>query len=187
MSNIVTIVAKGPSAAHAQRWIDVCPGSDVATINEAGLLLRKDQRIRFAFFCHARFVERMRPFWGRINCFVSPAELIGPQELPAAFPRHKHMQYAGNRCGGSRSDLHGRLQAGFVAHHHTVAAAMSWLAKVGYQRLRIIGVGGQGYALGLPGEPQWNSPSEQSAWMQVEQTLALLLRELYGVKTEHYQ
>lgn len=184
MSRIVTIVAKGPSAVHAQRWIDACPGSEVATINEAALLLRKNQRIRFGFFCHAKFVEPMRPLWRRIDCFVSPSELIGPQELPADFPRHKHIRYAGNKCGGSRAALLARLQAGFVAHNHTLTAAMSWLAKIGYKRLRIIGVGGNGYAPGLAGVP--NLPEDPTLWPQVEKTLAEILHDLYNVKTERY-
>jgi len=184
MSRTITIVAKGPTAVHAQRWIDACPGSDVAIINEAGLLLRPDQPIRFAFFCHAKFTEPMRPLWPRINCFVSPSELIGPQKLPAGFPTHKRTRYAGNSCIGSRRDLRVRLNNGGVVHHHTLTAAMSWLAKIGYKRLRIIGVGGKGYAPGLKGAP--NLPENPTIWPHVEKTLAGLLQELYGVKTEWY-
>jgi hypothetical protein len=184
MSNIVTIVAKGPSAIHAQKWIDACPGSDVAIINEAGLLLRKNQPIRFCFFCHARFMPLARPLWGRTMCFVSPAELIGSQKLPRGFPEHKRIRYAGNKCGGNREALRTRLQAGGVPHNHTMTAAMSWLAKIGYKRIRIIGVGGQGYARGLVGQP--NLPANPGAWLAVERTLTELLRELYGVKVERF-
>ena len=108
MSRVITIVAKGPTAVHAQKWIDKCPGSDVAIINEAGLVLRKNQPIRFAFFCHAGFVKKMRPLWGRVDCFVSPSKLIGPEELPAGFPTHKRMRYSGNSC----KNLRVRLKAG---------------------------------------------------------------------------
>lgn len=184
MSKVVTIVAKGPTAVHAQRWIDACPGSDVAIINEAGLLLRKNQPIRFAFFCHARFVELMRPLWGRVDCFVSPSELIGPKELPADFPTHKRLRYAGNSCQAKNLRL--RLTGGGVTHHHTIAAAMSWLAKIGYKRIRIIGTGGGGreYAPGLAGKPKL--PADLSVWPRVEKTLAGLLQELYSTKTEWY-
>jgi hypothetical protein len=184
MSRTITIVAKGPTAIHAQKWIDACPGSDVAIINEAGLLLRKQQPIRFAFFCHARFGEPMRPLWSRVDCFVSPSKLIGSEELPADFPAHKRLRYACNSC--MADNLRFRLSTGGVAHHHTVAAAMSWLAKIGYKRIRIIGTGGGGreYAPGLVGKPKL--PDDMSVWPRVERTLAGLLRELYNTKTEWY-
>ena len=190
MSRTITIVAKGPTAAHAQQWIDKCPGSDVAIINESGLVLRKNQPIRFAFFCHAVFVEKMRPLWGRVDCFVSPVKLLGRQKLPADFPTHKRIRYGGNvsapyhTCPGGKESLRVRLKSGAVVHHHTVTAAMSWLAKIGYKRIRIIGVGGQGYAPGLKGAPKL--PKDSELWPRVERTLAGLLRELYGVKTEYY-
>jgi hypothetical protein len=183
-SRIITIVAKGPSAAHAQEWIDECPGCDVATINEAGLLLRQDQPIRFGFFCHVKFAERMRPLWARIDCLVSPSELIGPQELPVDFPVYKRMFYEANQCCGTWHHLVARLALGRVTHHHTVTAAMSWLAKIGYRRLRIIGVGGQGYAPGLDGQPKL--PEDLSVWPRVEHILAGILHDLYGAETERY-
>jgi len=184
MSRVITIVAKGPSAVHAQKWIDARPGCDVAIINEAGLLLWKNQPIRFAFFCHAGFVKKMRPLWGRVDCFVSPSKLIGPEELPDDFPTHKRMRYAGSSCMAKNLRL--RLRSGGVTHHHTVTAAMSWLAKIGYKRLRIIGTGGggRGYAPGLAGKPKL--PVDLSIWPRIERTLAGLLLELYGTKTEWY-
>ena len=185
MSRVITIVAKGPTAIHAQKWIDACPRSDVAIINEAGLLLRKNQPIRFCFFCHARFVELARPLWGRIDCFVSPSELIGPQKLPSGFPSHKRFRYAGHGCGRTQEALLSRLKSGGVTHHHTVAASMSWLAKIGYKRLRIIGVGGKGYARGLTGWPKL--PDDPRVYSLVEKKLAALLLKLYGAKTEYYR
>lgn len=182
MSRTITIVAKGPSAVHAQKWIDACPGSDVASINEAGVLLRKNQPIRFAFFVHAGFVKRMRPLWSRVDCFVSPSKLLGPEELPAGFPSHKRLRYAGNTC--TVNGMRRRLMGGGVTHQHTVAAAMSWLAKIGYKRIRIIGVGGVGYAPGFVGAPKL--PANKAEWPRVERTLSGLLRELYGTKTEWY-
>jgi len=185
MTRTVTIVAKAPSAVHAQKWIDACRHTDVATINEAGLVLRKTQQIRFGFFVHAGFVSRMRPLWGRIDCFVSPADLIGPNELPAGFPRHKHIRYAGNTCGGSRADMLARLKAGFVVHNHTMTAAMSWLAKMGYKCIRIIGTGGQGYAKRFAGKPKL--PNDLMMWPRIETTLAQLLKELYGTAVERFR
>jgi len=182
MSRTITIVAKGPTAVHAQKWIDACPGSDVAIINEAGLVLRKNQPIRFAFFCHAGFVKKMRPLWGRVDCFVSPSKLLGPEELPADFPTYKRMRYAGNSCGPRK--LRERLMSGGVAHHHTIAAAMSWLAKIGYRRIRIIGVGGKGYAPGFAGKPKL--PPDMSLYPRVEKMLATLLGNLYRTKVEWY-
>jgi hypothetical protein len=189
MARIITIIGKSPSAAHAQEWIDQCPGTDVATVNEAGLILRADQPIRFGFFVHPQFAEPMWPLWSRIDCFVSPRELLlpatGPGTLPQGFPTHKRVSYEGNACGAEADALRAKLLAGEVTHHHTVTAAMSWLAKIGYRRLRLIGFGGgAGYAPGFVGRPE---PTVNLVeWVEVERTLAALLMDIYGCKTERY-
>lgn len=185
MNHVITIVGKSPTAIHAQDWIDACPGTDVATINEAGLILRDSQPIRFGFFCHARFALAMYPLWSRIETFVSPSALIGSQDLPAGFPGHKRMLYEGNACGNEPKALRARLMAGLITHHHTVTAAMSWLAKLGYKRLLLVGFhGGSGYSPGFAGAPEPQVDWVQ--WRKAEDNLAELLKEIYGVTTERW-
>lgn len=182
MTLTVTIVGKGPSAIHAQEWIDACPGTDVCSINESAMILRPDQPVRFCFFCHGKAAALTRPLWERVPTFVSPRHLIGKSPMPKGFPYHKRLTYAGNACPSDAATLRAMLVRGSVTHHHTIPAAMSWLAKLGYRRLRIIGVGGTGYAPGFTGQPQ----NIGDDWVETEKTLADLLKELFGVETERF-
>ena len=183
MTRIATIIGKGPSAARATEWIASGPSTDLCTINEAALILPPTWPVRFAFFCHARYAESLRPLWERVETFVAPSVLVGDdQSLPADFPRHKLLRYIGNACGASRAELLERINLGQPAHHHSCTAAASFLAKLGYRRLRLIGFGGDGYAPGFAGQPT----NMGDDWRAVEDTLAGLLAELYGCETERF-
>lgn len=192
MGLTITIVGKGPSAINAQAWIDA-EATDVAVINEAGLLLRSTQAIDYAFFSHLDFVELSRPTWGRTLHFSGPAyfkvngriERQFPDQLPVDFPREKYDGYVDHACCGDEQSLVDRIVAGGISHHHTATGAHHWLAKRGYRRIRVIGVdGGSQYATGMSGHV---GPWSLDEWKVVHKRLADVLHRIYGTTTEWYQ
>lgn len=188
----VTLVAKGPSAVHAQAWIDRMR-TDVAVINEAGLLLRETQPIHFGFFSHQEMAMRMRSLWNRIEIFSGPESLTfadGSIErvrdvMPADFPLDRFRGYPDWKCCGYEASLLDRIRRGGICHHHTTTGAHHWLVRQGYRRVRVIGVdGGTGYATGMNGLP---GPWSLDEWKTIHMRLAALLKRGYGAITEWYR
>lgn len=178
--SVVTLIAKGPSAIHAQEWIDAVE-TDVAVINEAGLLLRRDQDIHFGFFSHPEGALRMRPLWDKIKIFSGPSHFDSEPTLPPGFPSSKHVGYYDWSCCGDDQSLVARILCGGIAHHHTTTGAHHWLAKLGYKTIRVIGVdGGGAYADGMQGiGPQ----QPLDAWKEIHARLSDILLRVYGSET----
>jgi len=188
----VTLIGKGPSASHAQEWIDSEP-TDVAVINEVGVLLRETQPIHYGFFTHSSFLYKMPHLWDRIQTFSGPSEFHHPQlserfpdNLPVGFPIDKYRPYRDWNCCGDRQSMINRIVSGGIVHHHTSTGAHHWLAKQGYRRIRLIGFGGgSGYASGLDGHvpPEINL----GEWTAIHRELSVLIDAIYGTETEWFE
>lgn len=191
MLDTVTIVGKGPSASSSQDWIDAVE-TDVAVINESGLLLRSNQKIDYAFFSHLDFVNLSRPTWNRTSVFSGPSRFkIGgevrdqfPRMFPPGFPVDRYDGYLEHECCGDERSIIDRIASGGIVHHHTATGAHHWLVKRGYKRVRVIGVdGGTQYANGMTGH---TGPWSLDDWKRVHKLLSSILLRVYGAKTEWY-
>lgn len=193
---VVTIVAKGPSAANAQRVIDDGPSTAIATINDAGRLI--SNQIDFAFFTHATRIGSRDDWgpllWNRVRCFVAPEFWMGMvasgspdvlhvtrNELPNTFPQRRLVTYDEWWNDGTLEQMTNRLNQGRIVHHHTTTAAMTWLFRAGCQHLRIVGVdGGKKTVAGtIPSDPT----IDLQMYYDVAHRLAVLMRQR-GCKVE---
>lgn len=189
---VCTLVGKGPSAAHADRFIEACPETDVCTINDSSKLIRCRTTIRLCFFSDFEMIIAAAGEWSRIHHFLCPSTLhfggvpdrgLTVDDVPE-FPRHRCTAYPYDPCCGDRESLAVRLRERRIAHHTTASAAHSWLALNGYTRIRVIGIdGGTGYAGGLSGIGK----HDFTLWRQIHEELCQLLHELFGVETEWFQ
>lgn len=192
----ITVVAKGPTAAHCNDWIAQAEGTHIACINDAFRLVNAPI-IDYVFFTHFQFM----PAIARNNMWISQAvcpDLLRHENIvPMPEIADMLIQYSDRQCIGDRQSLLERIASGGICHHNTVNGALHWLAKHGkYERIRLIGVdGGRDYAFGMHVLSQathdrivQNEGTEDyfDVWKQVTETLCELLTQVYGVEIEWY-
>lgn len=196
MNQTVTLIAKGPNAVHASRFIAAAPGTDIASVNDACALFTEP--IDYLFFSDITFAQQVQGHADRIARFVSP---VGPYEHPTPdwlkeLEGERWSTYADKRCDGDASSLIACVLRGGIAHHHTTTGAMHWLAKIGkYQRIRIIGVdGGRCFAAGVYVSPTVQNHLHEKLgddyldlWKRVTHRLADILHQIYGTEFEWYR
>lgn len=186
MNEVITLVAKGPSANHAKDWLE----GDTATINNSARLI-PGTHVNYCFFTHKEVLPSIEKQKSRIDCFVSP-ELTKHEntEVPDWLKNHIYVQYPQRECAGGESDLLTRISQGGITHHNTVNGALHWLSKHGkYRRIRIIGVdGGSEYANTVKPIPGYEATEELlNLWKLVTQNLCNLLNRIYAVDFEWYK
>jgi hypothetical protein len=198
MSDTITIVAKGPSADNAQKFIDAAPGTHVCAINDSGLLFTN--HINWSFLSDPDVARKILHLRDRTDVFVFPSgrgEAEGMDISEWLGDGVQQVHYPTGQCSGHSPDMHQRLIEGGITHHNTVHGAMHWLCKHGkYRKMRLIGVdGGKGYAKGVfPGSPQafdriektHNTKDFLDVWKNVTKRLIHLLKCVYAVEVEWY-
>lgn len=193
----VTVVAKGPSAIHADRFIARCPGTHIACVNDSFELVTVSSHIEFCFFTHFCFTPKLIQHVDRFGMLVCPDLKLYEKQEPPIELMPKLRQYRSRNCAGSAADIIAKIASGQIAHHNTVNGALHWLAKHGkYQKIRLIGVdGGRCYAKGMkaasPDVHQSIVKAEGTEdyfdiWKEVTVTLCGVLRRIYGVEIERY-
>jgi hypothetical protein len=194
MNDTVTIIAKGPSAANASRFIARSPGTHIATINDAGALF-PSRPITWCFFTDVIFLKRnIVRHHRRIQTYVSPRlSEKDKKEVPNWVT--DWVQYPENSCTGFIDDMEKRVVSGGICHHNTVNGAIHWLAKHGkYRTIRILGVdGGRDYA------PNVNCVGDEThkklvdshgtldyldVWKEATKTVCHLVKRVYAVNIE---
>lgn len=181
MTRSVTIVAKGPSAADADKFISV--EDDIAVINDAAKLI-PNRKIDFMFFSHDTIFSELDHLKGRLKIAVSRKQnAIAMGRMPS-WLKEKHITFSDWDCDGDTGSLHQRLCGGGIMAHHTTAAAIHWLAKVQkYDKIRIIGVdGGLAYAESLRRTP--SLPCDLDVFMQIAKRVARICENVYGTEFE---
>lgn len=192
-SNTVTLIGKGPSAAHAVEWMATEPGADVAVVNDAGLLLPAHQQIDWLFFADAEQIESARVTWGRVERFVCPDALhvqCRPSIRSAAeiegFPvdRCEMLRY-GDVVGVPASSFASMIDRRLPPWKFTCTGAAARLAYHGYSRVRLIGFdGGTGHVPGVRRDPLKVDYTKFRAALQV---LCGVLSEKLGTEFEWWK
>lgn len=191
----ITIVAKGPSAEAADDFIRKSPDTDVAVVNDAGVLLSDDQPIHYCVFTHASFFDRLKLFEKRVATFVSPKLVLHENTNSPVWMAPRLIQYDERYCAGDTDSLRDRVLSGGITHHNTVNGAIHFLVKAGYRRVRIIGVDGgsaTSYATGVrPASKKMvdrlsmtSGPDYLDAWRNVTGRLLAVLKSMYGIEVE---
>lgn len=190
---IVTIVAKGPTAEHAQKWIDASIGTLVATINDSANLVPSVGSIDYCFFSHFELLQKASETWSKTRLFISPSvshatdkRMVSMRsQFTGDFPVDRWVSYDARFCDADDAHLEAMVRFRQTIHHHTTSAALSWLVAHNHRHVRIIGVdGGSQYATnttGLPGE--W--PLDE--WRQINERIASHASKIHGTKVEWYQ
>ena len=187
----ITVIAKGPSAAHAAEFIAMT-NTDVASINNAALLV-PGQHIDYCFFTDSSSQWSFHEFSDRVGKFVTPSTLPVDKCMEGRVIHYKE-----SRCAGSTQDLIDRVASGGICHHNTVNGAIHWLAKIAkYDRIRIIGVdGGRSYA---PGVTVVSSRAHKEVveaegtldyfdiWKGVTEGLCEVVKNVYGTRIEWHE
>lgn len=196
MNDVVTIIAKGPSANHALKFLAKHGPSDIASINDAGSLI-PGSRITWCFFSDVIFLKRnIAHHKDSIQTFVSPA-IPGHLMLHVPDWVSDWVQYPESQCTGFIDDMVKRMSVGGICHHNTVSGAIHWLAKHGkYRTIRIIGVdGGRNYAKGVNVVgPETHkkliddhgTKDYLDIWKEVTKTLCSLVKKVYATNIEWY-
>lgn len=194
MSRTCTLIGKGPSAENADGFIELCPETDVAVINDAAKLVTCRQSINYLFFTDVELIEVARPTWPRIERFVCPDTLhrnaqpdltLRPGHV-AGLPLNRVETFPYQRTGCQAAELVECIRERRAAQHHTAMSAQSWLAYRGYTHFRCIGFdGGQRYAAGVQPSPP-GMARLLPRWRQAHALLADLLRREMGVETEWF-
>lgn len=177
----IVIVAKGPSAVDAEKFITY--DDDIAVINDAAKLLPK-RKIKYMFFSHDTIFSELDHLKGRLEFAVSRKQNnIAMARMPS-WVREIHVTFKDWDCDGDTGSLHQRLCGGGIMSHHTTTAAIHWLAKVmKYDRIKIIGVdGGLAYAADLSRTP--SLPCDLDLFMQIAKRVARICENVYGTEFE---
>lgn len=192
----ITVVAKGPSAANADRYIAEHPGTHIACVNDAFKLIHT-HAVQYCFFTHIEFAHMIAGEAERFGSIVCPNLMQHENQPPPPEIVDKLIQYESRKCAGSVKDLVAKIVAGGITHHNTVNGSLHWLAKHGrYEKIRIIGVdGGRMYApgVGVVSEKTHSlivkgegTEDYFDTWKGVTVTLCGVLKQIYGVEFEWY-
>jgi hypothetical protein len=174
-----TVVANGPSAYNADLWLE----GDVVTINDTIQLLDSSVKPAFCFFTHGYVLGEFKDRWADVQTFVSPTQPFG--DLPHGFPIQKWNHIPDYACGGSVGRLREQITTGGIAWSHTTTGAVHYLAKHGYQKIRIIGHdNGVEY---FDTARRFGEMRNYSEWRDVTERLCGLLTEYYGCEIEWYE
>jgi len=198
MSETITIVAKGPSANHAQEFIDACPGTHIAAINDAGDLFTN--HINWVFLSDSDVARKIAHFKSRTDVFAFPENRILSEgkSISEWLGDTEKVQYPCEPCAGDETTLRQRITEGGITHHNTVNGALHWLCKHGkYRTIRLIGVdGGREYADGrvFSGSPQAFKRLAEShgtedfldIWHDITDRLIDILKCTYAVEVNWY-
>ncbi len=179
-----TIVAKGPSALNAEKFIQ--PGDDIAVINDAAKLL-PNVNIKYCFFAHSSAYPNLEHLKGRVEFAVSrKLNDLDLSKMPS-WLRERHRQFDTFDCDGDYESLTRKMLSGGVMMHHTTTAAIHWLCKFGkYEKIRIIGVdGGAAYALGLERTP--SLPNDNDLFRSISKKVADICTKVYGTDIQWYE
>lgn len=193
----ITVVAKGPSAANADRYIAEHPGTHIACINDSFKLVRDTHKIEYCFFTHIEFAHMIAGVADRFGNVVCPNLMRHENKPPPLGIVDKLIEYEARECAGSVEDLVAKIAEGEITHHNTTNGALHWLAKHGkYQKIRVIGVdGGRSYTpgVGVVSDETHrlivkNEGTEDyfDIWKDVTVTLCGVLGRIYGVEIEWY-
>jgi hypothetical protein len=193
---VVTLVAKGPSSALADECI-ACTGSDVAVVNDAMRVVRRE-RINVCAFMDFEMAERAREYWHRVDRFLCPDRLhldqVISERTAADLP-----EFPMDRCTQVEYDCRdlddSKVVKRLVADRRPVlgfTASMlhAWLAYSGYDVIVIVGVdGGSAYHPDMHGMPLREGQTELPNYdcrLRSHRVLARELRARLGVRTVWY-
>jgi hypothetical protein len=178
-------VAKGPSAAYAQDYIE--SGDSVATINNSCEILNRS--------CDYLFFSDLNQL--TLACSKKAALCVSPikthNTLPPEVP---HAVYRDIECEADNVAFIKRITEGGICHHHTVSGALHWLCKFGkYTHIKIIGVdGGREFALGVT--PFYHchafvanttSLDFLDDWKAIDKRLCNILSNVYGTEFHWFE
>ncbi len=148
------LIAKGPSAIHADEFIN--DSDDVSVINDAGIFTERD--VDYCFCTH-NYYTTLKGTVHKIKNIVTPRlNLLPPRSHGGMGGMHllnevknvNKIIYEEHGCGGGWDNLTKRIIDGGICHSYTSTAALHWLAKHGkYDLVKVIGIdGGTEYAPG---------------------------------------
>lgn len=195
----VTLIAKGETAINADAYIDACPGTAVACINDSARLLRKGINPDYCFFSDGFMAREISESRRRHSAYISRVNDTFPEKLPAVFPKERWHVCNTGACGAGVEELESELIAGRICWHHTTPGAIHWLAKHGsYDKIRIIGVplGDEphirvkGVAESKAFTKEMNEKHDGNFfvhWNEVTLRVCNLMSRVYGVKIERYE
>lgn len=196
----VTLIAKGETAVNADAYIDACPGTAVACINDSARLLREGIKPFYCFFSDGFMAGEIVESGRRHVSYTSRVNDSFPEKLYSVnFPVEKWRMCDTGVCGASLEELESELNQGRLCWHHTTPGAIHWLAKYGrYERIRIIGVPfgdephvrAKGVAESAAFTKEMNEKHDGNLfhhWNEVTQRVCSLVTRVYGVKVERYE
>lgn len=195
----VTLVAKGPSAEHAMKWIGNPKNGQIATINDAAKVLDPRWPVHLTFLTDRAAIDTLEVLHRGTSVvahrYVCPEWTLGG-DTPKWFRDCNPVTYKEHRCCGDDKALTKRIMSGGICHHNTVNGALHWICKYGkFDRVRIIGVdGGSGYASNLQPVTQqrYQDIAEElgddflSQWREITKRLCVILKRVYGTEFEWY-
>jgi len=200
----ICLIAKGPSAVHANEFID--KNDDVAVINDASIFTKRD-RVDYCFITH-NYYTTLKDTVHKIRNIVTIAKNakekapFGGFELLDEIVNVNKIVYdpivKGSPLQPHRDGFIRHIASGRICHHHTSPAALHWLAKYGkYDLVKVIGIdGGDQYAPGgYVNRPSYDrlgikvikdEGGTLDRWKEVVLELVKVLEDIYDCKFEFY-